>query len=160
MIVKANLAPVRSVHLRDLVLRFFFGGVATVVTGLIAHRFGPVVGGLFLAFPAIFPASISLIESHEIEQKRKIGADGRLRGRIAASMDAAGAVLGCIGLAVFALFLWRALPHYHPALLLPIDILIWLMLSGSLWLLRHRLRHLHPRRRRLPPTVPSHPRSG
>jgi hypothetical protein len=34
------------------------------VVGLIAARFGPVVGGLFLAFPAIFPASATLIEKH------------------------------------------------------------------------------------------------
>jgi len=36
----------------------------TVIAGLIAFRFGPVVGGLFLAFPAIFPASATLIERH------------------------------------------------------------------------------------------------
>jgi hypothetical protein len=43
----------------------------TLITGLIAHAFGATIGGLFLAFPAIFPASASLIEKHEIEKKRK-----------------------------------------------------------------------------------------
>ena len=36
---------------------FFFGGLITAVAGVIAQRFGPIIGGLFLAFPAIFPAS-------------------------------------------------------------------------------------------------------
>jgi hypothetical protein len=31
--------------------------------GLLAKKFGSTVGGLFLAFPAIFPASATLIES-------------------------------------------------------------------------------------------------
>jgi hypothetical protein len=43
----------------------------TVVAGLIAARFGPVVGGLFLAFPAIFPATATLIEKHVRERKEK-----------------------------------------------------------------------------------------
>ena len=46
-------------------LRFAFGGLITAITGLIAHNFGPVVGGLFLAFPAILPASVTLIEDHD-----------------------------------------------------------------------------------------------
>jgi hypothetical protein len=33
----------------------------------------PVVGGLFLAFPAIFPASATLIEKHVRERKEKAG---------------------------------------------------------------------------------------
>jgi hypothetical protein len=31
----------------------------TVVAGVIAARFGPIFGGLFLAFPAIFPAMLA-----------------------------------------------------------------------------------------------------
>jgi hypothetical protein len=38
-------------------LRQTLGGAMTVIAGLIAARSGPVIGGLFLAFPAIFPAS-------------------------------------------------------------------------------------------------------
>src|SRR5438067_4866772 len=49
-------------------LRFAFGGLITAITGLIAHNFGPVVGGLFLAFPAILPASVTLIEDHDGER--------------------------------------------------------------------------------------------
>ena len=35
-----------------------------------AKRYGPGVAGLFLAFPAIFPAGATLIEKHEKEKKR------------------------------------------------------------------------------------------
>ena len=52
----------------DLLLNVL-GGVMTVVAGLIAARFGPVIGGLFLAFPAIFPATATLIEKHVLERK-------------------------------------------------------------------------------------------
>jgi hypothetical protein len=34
-------------------LRFVLGGLATIVARLIAEHWGPVVGGLFLAFPAM-----------------------------------------------------------------------------------------------------------
>jgi hypothetical protein len=40
------------------------GGVVTVVAGLLAKHYGPVFGGLFLAFPAIFPASATLVDKH------------------------------------------------------------------------------------------------
>ena len=39
----------------EYVSRFVFGGLVTVLAGLVADHFGPVIGGLFLAFPGIFP---------------------------------------------------------------------------------------------------------
>ena len=39
--------------------------------GLVANVWGPAWGGLFLAFPAIFCASATLIEKHEREEKEK-----------------------------------------------------------------------------------------
>lgn len=67
--------------------RFLFGGIVTVITGLIAQEFGVVVVGLFLAFPGIFPASATLVERHERKKKREQGLRGdrepwphRLRG--------------------------------------------------------------------------------
>ena len=62
-------------------MRFALGGATTVVAGLIAAGFGPVVGGLFLAFPAIFPASATLVERHVRERKEKAGLAGSRRGR-------------------------------------------------------------------------------
>ena len=83
--IEANLSALKQTKLHQYVIRFLLGGVCTVIAGLVAKRFGPVIGGLFLAFPAIFPASASLIEAHEKENKKKLGADGTIRGRLAAS---------------------------------------------------------------------------
>jgi hypothetical protein len=46
----------------EYVVRFALGGAATVFTGLVSSRYGAAVGGLFLALPAIFCASATLIE--------------------------------------------------------------------------------------------------
>src|SRR5712671_5535227 len=70
------------------------------LAGIIANKFGPSIGGLFLAFPAIFPASATLIEKYEKQKKEKEGLRGTQRGRQAASVDAAGAAMGSIGLSV------------------------------------------------------------
>ena len=84
-----------------------FGGLITAIAGMIAHKFGPGVGGLLLAFPAILPASATLIEKHEKQRKQSAGFDGTKRGRKAAGVDAAGAAMGSIGLFVFALLVWH-----------------------------------------------------
>lgn len=126
-------------------VRFLFGGAATVLAGLIAMRYGPALGGLFLAFPAIFPASATLIESHEKERKKKIGRDGACRGRLAASLDSAGAALGAIGLFAFAFVLWRLLPGHNPWLIILAALAVWAAVSCACWWIR---RHRYTFRRR------------
>jgi uncharacterized membrane protein len=107
-----------------------------VAAGLIGKYFGPAIGGLFLAFPAIFPASASLIESHEKENKRRVGADGATRGRLAASIDSAGAALGCIGLIGFAVTSWWLLRTQRATLAITIATLVWSVIAMSLWVVR------------------------
>ena len=65
----------------EYLVRFALGGAATVVTGLISSHFGASVGGLFLGLPAIFCASATLIETHEMRRKRQAGHAGSRRGR-------------------------------------------------------------------------------
>jgi len=111
--------------------------------GILTKRFGPEVGGLFLAFPAIFPAGASLIEKHERQHKGLIGHDGTNRGRAASSIDAAGASLGCIGLAAFALVIWRTLPRHGAGLVIAGAAFAWIAVSLILWLCRKsRFGHL------------------
>jgi hypothetical protein len=62
------------------VLRFALGGPTAVVAGIIADMYGPAVGGLFLAFPAFFCASATLIEKHERKRKQEHGLKGHRRG--------------------------------------------------------------------------------
>ena len=131
-----NLGSLRKTKPHEYIVRFLFGGICTVIAGLIAKRFGPGVGGLFLAFPAIFPASATMIESHEKRRKAEIGADGTTRGRLAASIDASGAVLGCVSLTLFALIVWKTLLYSNPYGVLAIAVLSWAALSYLLWALR------------------------
>jgi hypothetical protein len=106
MIVQFKPSALGQTRWYEYLVRFVLGGAMTVVAGLIAARFGPVIGGLFLAFPAIFPASATLIEKHVRERKEKAGLPGARRGKEAAALDAAGAVLGSFGLAAFGLVIW------------------------------------------------------
>jgi hypothetical protein len=144
MIVDAKLAALKSTKPHEYALRFLFGGIVTVIAGVIAKRYGPVIGGLFLAFPAIFPASVTLIENHEKQRKRDAGFDGTRRGRIAASLEAAGTFLGGLALLLFAFVLYRYLPTHNSVLALTIASFSWLALSVTLWLFakrRHFTRH-------------------
>jgi hypothetical protein len=75
-----DFSSLKETKPHEYALRFVFGGICTVLAGLIAKRYGPGLGGLFLAFPAIFPAGASLIESHEKRRKAEYGFDGTKRG--------------------------------------------------------------------------------
>ena len=55
--------------------------LVTVAAGVIADIWGPTAGGLFLAFPAIFCASATLIEAHQRQQKERKGLMGAERGK-------------------------------------------------------------------------------
>lgn len=123
----------------EFAVRFLFGGLITAVAGIIAKKFGPGVGGLFLAFPAIFPASATLIEKHEKQKKERAGLQGSARGRKAASVDAAGAAIGSLALLVFALLVRRFLPDHNDWLVLTVSTGIWLAVSLLLWQIRKRL---------------------
>jgi hypothetical protein len=138
MRIEVNVSALKQIKLDEYLVRFVLGGIITVATGLIAMRWGPVIGGLFLAFPAIFPAGATLLEEHEVQKKREIGRDGRRRGRDAAALDALGAALGTMGLAAFALVLWGWLPRHGSGVTLVFAAVAWLVVSGSLWVLRKR----------------------
>jgi hypothetical protein len=138
MRIEVDLSSLKKTNLRGHVVRFVLGGAVTVAAGLIARKWGPVIGGLFLAFPAIFPAGATLIEQHEVERKREIGRDGRRRGREAAALDALGAASGAMGLAAFAIVLWRFLPGHSSWGALGLAVAAWVVVSGVLWILRKR----------------------
>lgn len=134
--IEAKFSTLKDIRPHEYAIRFLFGGICTAVAGLIAKHFGPGAGGLFLAFPAIFPASASLIESHEKKRKAEIGSNGTVRGRMAASVDSAGAALGCIGLVGFALVLWKGLTN-HPTWLVVLSAgAAWTLISCALWAIR------------------------
>jgi hypothetical protein len=139
-VIAFHLAALKQTKPHQYGIRFLTGGLCTVVAGLIGNHFGPAIGGLFLAFPAIFPAAATLIESHEKEKKRKIGANGARRGRLAASIDSAGAALGCFGLIGFAVTSWLLLKGHEATFAITMATLAWLAVTLGLWLVRrHRV---------------------
>jgi uncharacterized membrane protein (GlpM family) len=140
MIVKLQLSALRQTRWYELALRILFGGLATVLTGLIAKSSGPVVAGLFLAFPAIFPSTATLVEKHTRERRRNAGLDGALRAADAVAIEARGATIGSVGLALFAAVMWLALPHMRAALGFSLASLAWLVLSVAVWEIRRLLR--------------------
>jgi hypothetical protein len=110
-----------------------------VVAGLIAKAFGPAIGGLFLAFPAIFPASATLLDKHERAKKQKAGIPVTIRGRLAVGLDARGAAMGSLALAAFAWMIWKMLPHANSAGVLGAALVLWIALATAIW----RVRKLH-----------------
>src|ERR1700761_2977641 len=130
--IEADWHSLKETRPHEYAVRFVFGGLSTVAAALIAKRFGPGIGGLFLAFPAIFPASASLIESHEIKRKAKVGSDGRNRGRLAASLDSQGASLGCVGLIGFAFIVWRLVSSLNTSLTIAVAGMTWLVIAYGL----------------------------
>jgi hypothetical protein len=136
MVIKLNFKALKRTQWHEYALRFLLGGLITAITGWLAERFGPVVGGLFLAFPAIFPASATLLEKHEREKKREAGIAFTVRGRLAAALDARGAVMGAFGGMGFALVALRLLPEDSLWASLLLAIATWLLVSSTLWYVR------------------------
>jgi uncharacterized protein DUF3147 len=132
MAIRINLRALRKTKWNEYALRFLFGGTITVVTGVLAHLYGPEFAGLFLAFPAIFPASATLISKHEREAESAPNLK-EARGRAAAALDARGVMMGSVGLAAFALTVWKLLPNWNGVLTLLIAFVIWLVLSIFIW---------------------------
>src|ERR1700745_654740 len=97
-LIKINPSGLKETKWHEYALRFAAGGIITVIAGIIALKWGPETGGLFLAFPAILPASATLIEKHERQRKEKRGLHGEKRGTDAAAIDALGAAIGGVGL--------------------------------------------------------------
>jgi hypothetical protein len=73
---------------KDYLVRFGFVAAISLIAALIGLKY-PLFGGIFLAFPAILPASLTLIQ--------------RDAGKQEAVIDAEGAIIGAIGLLAFAL---------------------------------------------------------
>jgi len=131
MRITLDPAKVRQTTRNEWLVRFAFGGLVTVLAGIIGTAYGPEVGGLFLAFPSISSASLTLIQRQD--------------GKNAAGIDALGAVLGSIGLIGFGAIVWALAARAPGWLTLVLASVVWLLIgcglwSGSLWVRRHRAR--------------------
>jgi Protein of unknown function (DUF3147) len=141
-LIRIDPSALKQTKWHEYTLRFVAGGVITVIAGMIARKWGPGIGGLFLAFPAIFPASATLIEKHQRQRKQKIGLHGEKRGTDAAAIDAVGAAMGGVGLVAFAGICWWVIPRYPASLALGGATITWLLVSLSAWTIRRLRRRL------------------
>lgn len=139
MNIEVDLRTIRRTQWDEYLVRFVFGGLITAFAGMIAQWRGPEFAGLFLAFPAILPASATLIEKHQKQKKHRAGMHGTARGRTIASVDAAGASMGSLGLMGFGAATWLLLPRLDPWLALAIAAIAWSAISFAAWWLRKRL---------------------
>jgi len=116
-----DLAGPKKTRWWEHAVRFLFGGAVTAAAGVVAHRWGPVVGGLFLGFPSIFPAGITLVKQHD--------------GRAKAVDDARGARLGSLGLVAFGVVVWAAARSWAPVPTLAAATLAWVLVDLGAWAL-------------------------
>jgi uncharacterized membrane protein (GlpM family) len=118
--VQGQPSRLHQTSAKEYGLRFLFGGIATAAVGVIATAFGPEVAGLFLAFPAILIASLTLLGNHH--------------GNAAAGSDALGAAFGAVGLLAFGAIIWSLSQHVPGALMLALATFVWFVVSVVIWL--------------------------
>jgi hypothetical protein len=124
---QAKPERIRDTSWREYALRFAFGGIITAAVALVGTAFGPVIAGLFLAFPAILPASLTLISRHHSHED--------------ASRAAKGAAAGSVGLIGFGAVVWALAPRLAGIATLALALGAWLLIGLGLWWL---LRELSP----------------
>lgn len=116
---KADPGKIKSERFSDYAIRFLFGAGIALVAAVVGMKLGPKAGGVLLGFPAILPASLTLIQKKE--------------GKNEASIDSIGAVLGATALIVFAVVVavaatgWGVLPGLLTALI------VWLLVAVGLY---------------------------
>jgi predicted membrane protein len=125
--IRLRPAKLREVRLHSLAVRFAFGAAVSLLAGLVTVLFGPRAGGVWLAFPAILPAGLTLIERRE--------------GRREADRGVRGSVLGAIGMVAFAVTVYVMVPLAGRLAALLAALLVWLVVTLGLYLgLRALLR--------------------
>jgi hypothetical protein len=112
---------VAEVRGRDLAYRFGAGALTSLAAGLVTLGLGARAGGLILAFPAILAASLTLIQEEEDTAE--------------AREDARGAVLGGLGMAMFAAVAALTFGHLAAALALACAAAAWLGSAVALYVL-------------------------
>ncbi|MEV5083358.1 DUF3147 family protein [Streptomyces sp. NPDC093064] len=113
--VRVDLRAVARTPRKDLLLRFGFGAGVSLLAAVVSRLFGSFVGGVFLAFPAILLAGLTLVAEEE--------------GLMSARDDARGAALGTLGLVAFAVVATVLLRHHSAWLALGAATAAWAVVS-------------------------------
>jgi uncharacterized protein DUF3147 len=120
-----DLGKLRGINVGDYLIRFVFGAGVSLVAGIVTLVFGARIGGVFLAFPAILPATLTLVEEKE--------------GTRRADQNAGGAILGAVGLIAFAVIAYLLLTTSAPAAL-SLALLGWCVAAVALYLVGCHLK--------------------
>lgn len=110
---RVSLGGLRQVRPREMLVRFALGAAVSVVAGIISQLAGSRLGGVFLAFPAILPASLTILQEKD--------------GTRDADRDAIGAVLGGLGLVVFAAVAESLFVRDNPVVVLAAALAAWVV---------------------------------
>jgi len=131
--IGVDLARLRDVRVPEVGIRFAFGFVISVLAGVVTIVAGNHIGGLFLAFPAVLPASLTLI--------------GQKDGDDEAELDAAGATIGAVALVAFAVTASAMFVHVSAAITMAAALVVWICAAVGLYnvtcrtVRRRRRRH-------------------
>lgn len=128
-LVGADLGRLRKVKPREVAIRFAFGAAISIIAGLISLATNHLAGGMFLAFPAILPAGLTLVEKKE--------------GNAQARLDLQGAVLGAVALVGFAVLGGFALRRTGAPVALLAALAGWTALAVAFYLALELIRRRH-----------------
>jgi hypothetical protein len=145
----ASIEPkrLRKITAGDMALRFAFGAAASVIAGTVSIAFGARAGGVFLAFPAILPASLTLIEKKE--------------GLLEATQDVVGAVIGSVGLLAFAVVGGAAIRRFNLAVAVACALVAWLAVAVLVYTAVEIVRRrIHEHGAAANPSAPPEKRAG
>jgi hypothetical protein len=121
-----NSSQLRQLRPKEYLIRFALGAVISIAAGIISKTVSARFGGAFLAFPSILPASLTLLEGKE--------------GTRRAGRNAIGAVLGSLGLVVFAMIGEAAFGQLNPVVVLLLALAGWTVTSLALYVMLAFLR--------------------
>jgi Protein of unknown function (DUF3147) len=125
--IEVKPAGIKQPEVHAWLIRFAFGAGVSALAGVVAALFGPRIGGVFLAFPAILLASLTLIAEE----------DGLRQARD----DARGATFGTAGLFVFALVVAATATRWPLWAALGLAGLAWAVVSLGLYALARATGH-------------------
>ncbi len=129
-VVELHPGRVARVRRRELLGRFAFGAAVSALATVVGWVVDARAGGLFLAFPAILPAALTLVSKKE--------------GREAAGSVLRGALLGAAGLVAFAVVVAATLDRWPAPLALGAGLVAWVVTSVSLYAATARFRSVEP----------------
>jgi uncharacterized membrane protein (GlpM family) len=119
-LVALDLSEFHKIRWPDVLIRFLFGLTISVVAGVVGVTCGVRIGGILLAFPAILPATLTLIAKEEGEER--------------SFHDLQGTVCGACGLVGFGVVAALTIGRVNVLLALALALLAWCAIAGTLYL--------------------------